>query len=182
MIGSLVLAAAFLLAGAGLAKAFAPDAAVTMLRSGWPALRRVPRLGVAVRAGGVTEAAVGGAVASVGGAVPVALLGAGYLAFAVVTIRLVSRGQRSSCGCFGRADSPVGPAHLVLNVACVGIAVAGTIRPPGPLGSLADGPALPAVVGVAQAALLAYLGFLSITALPALTTARRVVLDAVAAK
>jgi hypothetical protein len=178
VIGSVQLAAALLLAGAGLAKLYAPDQAAAMLRQAWWA-----RLGAGtsrgfVRFGGVVEIGVAVAVIVTGGRVAALLLGCCYLAFLVVAGRLVHRGQHTSCGCFGAADSPVGIGHLVVNLLALAAAVAAAIRPPGVLGGLLDDDALTGAVGVGQAALLAYLAFLSITALPALVAARRRLLEA----
>jgi hypothetical protein len=174
MIGSLELAAALLLAAAGLAKLVAPQQGAAMLRRAWP---RVPLARPALRLGGAVEIAVALGACLRGDRWTALALGTCYLVFMVVAFRLMRRGQRSSCGCFGRADSPVGIAHVVLDGGCVGVAVAAAGQPPGALGGLLGDGVLVGVVGVGQAVLLAYLGFLSITALPALTAARRHVLE-----
>jgi hypothetical protein len=101
------------------------------------------------------------------------LLAVAYAVFALTAARLLALGQRTSCGCFGAADAPVGVPHLVLNVAAVGVAVAATIAPPGQWGGVFAGSAVQSVVGIGQVLVLAYLGFLCITALPALGAARR---------
>jgi hypothetical protein len=178
VIGSLQLAAALLLAGAGFAKLRAPDQAAAMLRqTGWTTLRRsTARL--LVRAGGIVEVAVGAAVIATGSRVAAVLLGCCYLVFLIVAGRLLHGGQRVSCGCFGATDSPIGIAHLAVNLAAAAIAVAALVRPPGTVGGLFDGDPLTGVVGVGQSILLAYLAFLSITALPALVAARRRLLEA----
>jgi hypothetical protein len=173
MIGSLAAAAALLLALAGLAKVVTPAPAVTTLRLAYPALRGMRTLRAVVRAGGVAELAIGLAALTVGSRLTAVLLGCCYLVFAALAVRLVRRGQHAPCGCFGQPDSPIGIAHVVLNVICVGGAIAATLRPPGPAGGLFEHGALPGVVGAAQVVLLAYLGFLSVTALPALAAERR---------
>lgn len=170
MIGSLAVAAALLLGAAGLAKIVAPGPAAAMLRRAWPRMR-APVLTVRVAA--ALEIGVALAVLARGDRGSAVALGCCYLAFAALTVRLVATRERASCGCFGGAASPVGAEHLVLNLVCVGVAVAALLRPAGPLGGLLDGGVLRAAVGIGQAALLAYLGFLSITALPALSAARR---------
>lgn len=175
MLGTLEIAAALLLGGAGVAKLVAPASAAAVLRRTWSGLARAE---AAVRVAGAVELGVALAVLVTANRMSALALGACYAGFAVITVRLMRRGQRVSCGCFGRADSPVGAAHLVLNLACIGIAAAAVLRPPGRLGGLfADG-VLRGLVGTGQAALLAYLGFLSITALPALSAARREVVEA----
>lgn len=173
MVGSLDLAAALLLAGAGLAKLVHPQPAATMLGRVWPRVRGFGPLAAAVRMIGAGEAGIAAAAIGVGDRLTAVLLGCCYLAFAAVSMRLLGRGQPASCGCFGRADSPVGAAHLALNVVCVGVAVAGVVRPAGPFGGLARHDWLVGVTGGVQAVLLAYLGYLCITALPALAAARR---------
>ena len=178
MIGSVQLAAALLLAGAGVAKLRAPDQAATMLRAAWRTRLRADAVQVLVRIGGFGEIAVGVSVVATGSRVAGALLGCCYLAFLITAWTLLRRGQRTSCGCFGATDSPVGVGHLVVNVVALGFAIASAVRPPGPVGGLFDDDALTGVVGVGQAVLLAYLAFLSITALPALVAARRRLLEA----
>jgi hypothetical protein len=173
MIGSIDLAAALLLLAAGLGKLRAPQPAATMLGRALPALRNRPGLPAAVRAAGLAEATLGAAVVVTGQRPAIALLAGAYAIFAVVAIRLTTLGQRESCGCFGRADSPVGLPHVVLDLVGLGAALAGVVRPPGPVGGLFDGATLPGLVGVGQAILLAGLGYLSMTAFPALAAERR---------
>ena len=178
MIGSLQLAAALLLAGAGLAKLRAPDQAAAMLRRAWRTTLRGSAARMLVRAGGVAEFAVGTAVIVTGGRQAAVLLGCCYSVFLIVAGRLVLGGQRASCGCFGATDSPIGLGHVVVNLAAVAIAAFATVRPPGQVGGLLDATALTGLIGAGQAVLLAYLAFLSITALPALIAARRRLLEA----
>jgi hypothetical protein len=149
-----------------------------MLRKAWWTRLRARTSRGIIRTAGVVELGVGAAVAVTGGRIAAALLGCCYLAFLVVAGRLLRGGQRTSCGCFGATDSPVGVAHLLVNVAAVGIAIAAAIRPPGAVGGLFDDHLLTGLVGLGQAVLLAYLAFLSITALPALVAARRQLLEA----
>jgi hypothetical protein len=173
MIGALDLAAAALLIAAGAGKVGAPAPATAMLRRALPAPLRRLAAATAVRLAGLAEVAVGVAVVLTGARAALLLLAAAYAAFAAVAVRLVKARQRTSCGCFGRADAPVGPEHLVLNAAGVAVAVAGAVRPPGRWGGAFAGDVLPGLLTLAQSALLAYLAFLSITALPALGDARR---------
>lgn len=178
MIGTMLLAAALLLAGAGAAKLGSPTAAAGMLRrAGWRWLGTAAARTL-VRAGGVVELAVGLVAIATGSRPASALLAACYLTFLIVAARLLRRGQRASCGCFGATDSPVGAGHLVVNAIAVGLAIAATVRAPGPLGGRFHGSVLAGAVSLGQAVLLAYLAFLSITALPALTAARRRLLEA----
>ena len=178
MIGSVQLAAALLLAGAGVAKLLAPGQAAAMLRTVWWTRLPAARARLLVRVSGVVELAVGAAVLATGDRIADASLGCCYLAFLIVAWRLVHRGQRAPCGCFGATDSPVGIGHLVVNAVAVAIAIAGVVRPPGPAGGVFDGDLVTGIVAFGQAVLLAYLAFLSITALPALFAARRRLLEA----
>lgn len=180
MIGVLGAAAALLLAGAGIGKLLAPDAAARMLVRAWPgglsarSARGVRHWsGPAVRAAGIAEVLVAAAFLARGGSVAAALLAGCYLMFGVVTVQLMRSGERTSCGCFGRAESPVGRAHLAVNVACCAVALAAVAQPVAPLGGLTGAEPATAVIGAAQAVLLAWLGYLTITALPALAAARR---------
>jgi hypothetical protein len=177
MIDSLTAAAAILVAVAGVAKVRSPQAAVAMLRRGWPGLRRFARLPSAVRVGGAAETSVGLAVLAAGGRVGAALLAACYLAFAVVAGRLMRRGDNASCGCFGRSDSPVGRAHLGLNLVCVAVSVTAAVRSSRPVGGVLEHGVAIGSIAALQILLLAWLGFLSITALPALAAARRRVVE-----
>jgi hypothetical protein len=169
MEGTFDIAAALLLAGAGLAKLRAPAPAIAMLRRVWPRLSGA----LVVRTVGTGELGVALLVIVSGDRVANVALTSWYAAFTVVTVHLVRRAPATSCGCFGRADSPVGIAHVVQNIVCAAVAAVAVARPPGRFGGLLDAGALHAAVGTAQAGLLAYLGFLSITALPALGAARR---------
>jgi hypothetical protein len=178
MLGSVDAAAALLLAAAGLGKVFAPATAAAMLGRSWQRLRSVRWLPSAVRLIGVAELGIGLAVLIVGDRISFVLLACCYAAFALVAVRLTRAGQRASCGCFGRAESPVGRAHVVLDHVCVAAAVDGAIWPSAPLGDLFADDVMTGAIGAAQVSLLAWLGFLSITALPALAADRRRVLEA----
>lgn len=178
MIGSVELAAALLLAGAGAAKLRAPQPAAAMLRRARLASLRPGRSRILIRTVGVAELGIGLAACVTGGRVAAALLGCCYVAFLIVAVRLLRGGHRASCGCFGATDSPVGAGHLVVNLVGIATASATVARPTGAVGGLLDDERLAGVVGVGQAVLLAYLAFLSITALPALLAARRRLLEA----
>src|SRR3954451_24782311 len=146
VLGSLDLAAALLLGGAGLGKAWAPDPAAAMLRRALPAgLRSLARPDL-VRSAGLGEVAVAGTSVLVGGRWALGLLASAYLAFLALSARLAAAKSSASCGCFGRADSPVGAGHVVLNTVASASAIAGVVRPPGAWGGWFDGAALPGVV------------------------------------
>jgi hypothetical protein len=114
----LYLVAAGLLVGAGVAKAIRPADTARAL-SAMPGLGRVP-IGVwreATRVGAAAEAALGLVALAVTGPVTGGLVSASYVAFAVVTAMVrVRGGALSSCGCFGRPDTPASWLHVVLNL------------------------------------------------------------------
>jgi hypothetical protein len=165
--------ACVLLAGAGVLKAWAPADTANALRAVGVPLARTGRI-VLVRVVGVVEAVLGVAALLTGNAVPGALVAVSYLAFA--SFVLVARRRQapiSSCGCFGKVDTPPSPVHVVLDLLFAGVAV----------GAAATGDiALPEVLreqplaGVPFVALLAIgvsLVFLAFTALPKTMAAAR---------
>jgi predicted outer membrane lipoprotein len=171
--GALAAAAAVLLGFSGLAKLRSPGIAATMIGRLAPAVRRRRRaLVLGVRMGGAVEIGVAAGFLAVGGAFAASLLAAAYAVFTAVAIRLMTDGRRTSCGCFGAADSPVGTAHVVLDAGCLAVATSTALRPVGAAGGVLAHPALVAATGVAQVLLLAWLGYLSITSLPALAALR----------
>jgi hypothetical protein len=108
------LAATAVLGGAGIAKAVRPADTATALRAA-PAL---------VRIGAVAEVAVATAALAAPGPVTGALVATSYAAFAVFVVVALRRGWAlSSCGCFGRPDTPPTVAHAVLNGAAAASAV-----------------------------------------------------------
>lgn len=178
MVGSLQAAIAVLLLAAGLGKVRAPAPASAMLRRALPVAGRPLARRSSVRAGGVVEVVIGAFALAGGTRAAVLLLALAYLVFAAISLRLLvlDRGggaPRTSCGCFGQVDAPVGWAHVGLNVAALGIAVAAFVDPPGRWSGLFDADLASGVVAAAQVGVLAYLGFLTITALPELAAARR---------
>lgn len=174
MIGALAAAAAVLLGVSGLAKVRAPAPAAAMITRIIPRPRRRSRaLTSAVRAGGGVEAAIAVAFLSIGGRMTAVLVAGCYLVFTVVALRLAMDGRRTSCGCFGAADVPVGVAHVVLDVVCLAAATASVAIPVASIGGLLGHGALVAVIGCSQVLLLAGLGYLAITSLPALASLRR---------
>ena len=72
---------------------------------------------VAVRIGGAIEVVIGVAALLVGGPVLCALVAASYLAFAgFVVVALRTGAPISSCGCFGKVDTPPSVVHVVLDL------------------------------------------------------------------
>lgn len=105
-------ACCLLLAAAGLIKCARPGTTVLALRS---VGIRVP--GWLVRVGGGAESALGLAALLAGGGLAIAVA-ASYAAFAgFVLIALRRGGVVSSCGCFGKADTPPTVTHIAVNAA-----------------------------------------------------------------
>ena len=93
----------------------------------------------AVRVGGAVETVIGVGALLTGGPVFAALVAASYLAFAVfVVVALRSGAPISSCGCFGKVDTPPSIVHVVIDLAAaavaVGAAVVGDVALPDVLG------------------------------------------------
>jgi hypothetical protein len=115
------LAATVLLGAAGVVKAVRPAETVNALRTAGISSRVVP---VAVRVGAVGEAVLAVAAVMVPGALTGALVAAAYAGFAVFVLLALRRGWAlSSCGCFGRPDTPPTVAHAVLNAGAAASAV-----------------------------------------------------------
>jgi hypothetical protein len=111
------LAAALLLVAAGLAKVRRPaDTSIALRRAGLP----LPEW--AVRAGAGAEVAAG-CWALTSGRAAAGLVALSYLGFAGFVALALRRGSPvSSCGCFGKPDSPPTVSHVVLNLAAAATA------------------------------------------------------------
>jgi hypothetical protein len=122
------LATAVLLVVAGGPKVAQPDSAVRALASvRWAAWRTLVRLL------GLVEVLIGLAALLIGGPVPAVLMGVSYAAFSCfVTLALLRGGVLSSCGCFGKADTPPTHTHLAVTLCSAVIALAVAARPIGP--------------------------------------------------
>jgi len=147
------MAGAALLALAGALKLLDPTMTVGALhRLGLPS---GPLL---VRSGAGAELALGVLAIVVGGGIWW-LVAASYLAFSVfVGLALGRRSPIGSCGCFGRADTPPRPRHLVLNLLLAAWAVAAARALDGSvLDELERRPAGGALAVVAAAVLLVVL-------------------------
>ncbi len=120
--------AAVLLAIGGAAKAVRPrDTALALTAVGV----RFPRLlpgRVVVRVGGALEAVIGATALLVGGPLLCALVALSYVAFAgFVLVALRTGAPISSCGCFGKVDTPPSVVHVILDLAFGGVAAAAAI-------------------------------------------------------
>jgi hypothetical protein len=159
--------AAMLLALGGAAKAVRPRDTAQALAAVGIRLPRVAPARLVVRVGGAVEAVVGVAALLVGGPVLCALVAVSYVVFAgFVFVALRTGAPISSCGCFGKVDTPPSIVHVVLDLAFAGVAAGAAFT---------GGVALPDVLrdqpllGVPFLMLLAIgcsLVFLAFTALP----------------
>lgn len=125
-----------------------------------------PAIGVAEAGAGILGAVYGG---------PFALaMAAVYAAFAVfVGWALARRIPISSCGCFGRPDTPPTKGHLVFNVVSVGVASAVAVSRVTPVDVLADQP-LGGIPYLAFVAIGVYVVYLLLAELPVtLSSGRR---------
>jgi hypothetical protein len=173
MLGALCAAAALLLVASGILKLRNPAASRAAARSLLRGRAARWTSGAAVRAVATGEFAAGVSFLAIGGVVPAAAVAVAFAGFTGVTIAMLAAGQRASCGCFGRADAPVGLSHTLVNAACCVAGLACVVEPVGALGGvLAARPAI-AAVAAAQIVVLAGLGYLALTAWPALTARRR---------
>ena len=104
------------------AKLGRPGRAVDALRqAGLPASPLLVRL---LAAG---EAVVAVLVIVVGGVGPALALAGLHLGFAGFVTRLRSGGGSPTCGCFGGDDAPAERLHVVVNLACAGLAAVGAV-------------------------------------------------------
>jgi hypothetical protein len=114
------------------------------------------------------EIALGGVALAAPGRVVAALIAAAFAAFAAYTIRLLAAADGpADCGCFGESGGTVGPGHVVLDLACAGIALASAIAPPRALASIVAGAPLTGAVLACGIAAAVYAAYLAYTALPA---------------
>lgn len=155
------LAVAGVVVVAGAAKAVRPaDTARALRQLGWPGS---PRL---VRCLGAFEFVLGVCAAISGNRIAALLLALSYLGFtAFIAIALRRGGAVSSCGCFGRPDTPPTVSHLLVVVAGALVSVAVAVRPGAGLTAVTG---VRGVVVVLLAGIAAWLAVLSMTLLPRL--------------
>jgi hypothetical protein len=110
--------ATVLLALGGAFKALEPaDTAHALSALGLPSGRAL------VRVGGAIEAVLAVGALVTGNPVLAALVAASYALFAVVVAAALRSGKPiSSCGCFGKVDTPPSALHVVLNIVAAGVA------------------------------------------------------------
>ncbi len=127
--GPFAIAAALLVAG-GAAKAARPGDTANALRA-----VHLPTSPLLVRVGGLAEIVVGTAALAVGNRTTAILVAVSYAAFAAfVVVALRSGAPISSCGCFGKADTPPTRLHVIVNLVAVAAAAVVAVEPPAGLG------------------------------------------------
>ncbi len=124
--GPFTIAAALLAIGGAL-KAVRPNDTAQALAAVRVRVPGVP-LRILVRAGGAAEVVIGIGALVTGNAVFAALVAASYALFAgFVVVALRTNAPISSCGCFGKVDTPPSPVHVVVDVAFALVALAAAV-------------------------------------------------------
>lgn len=170
-----------LLVLAGVAKAVRPDdtARALILLPGSNA--RIPSFSLtrqAVRIGALLEAGLGVCALLFPRTVTAALVGVSYALFACITAYARTHGGAlSTCGCFGRPDTPSTGMHVLLNVVFVAAAVALAIGPPHytALVSLLENQPWDGVPLLLASGVGVWLAYLALSPLAALEAAHRLV-------
>jgi len=112
--------AALVLAVGGALKALEPADTANALRA-----LRLPSGRAFVRVGGAVELGIGVAALVTGATVLAAIVGASYVAFAVVVLVALESGRPiSSCGCLGKVDTPPSWVHVAIALVAAGVAIA----------------------------------------------------------
>ena len=113
-----------------------------------------------VRIMGLVEVGIGAGGIAEGGRIAAGALGLAYLAFAAFVVVAIARGlPLTSCGCFGKEDTPPSATHIVITALAAGTGAAVAVEPIGPLGeALATQPwgGVPLLLGALVSAYLAY--------------------------
>jgi hypothetical protein len=164
--GGPLFAAAVLLILAAVPKIGYPDDTVRALRT-----TGLPGNDVVVRGLAVAELAIGAYALLVGDRASALLVAASYLGFSAFVLLARSRkGVVSSCGCFGKSDTPPTIAHVLVTTLLAGGAVGAAIAPVGSVLGLADEPgravALLLLTGICVA-----LAYLALAVLPTVVVA-----------
>lgn len=164
--------AALLIVGAGAAKARTPADTARALHAVGVGVS--PRI---VRIGAVAEIGIGVGALFVPSPAFVALVAASYAVFAVFVLTALRAGTAiSSCGCFGKIDTPPSRVHIVVDgaFACAALAVAVSGVDVTLPTVIADQPMLgiPFLLLVAVGTGLAFLAFTSLPRTFALVRAR----------
>lgn len=141
-----------------------PGTTVLALRS-----IRLPAAGWLVRLLGAVEVMVGTAAITVGGVVPAVLVAGSYAGFAAfVGVAMVRGGVLSSCGCFGKPDTPPTRLHVVMNLSAAAVAGAVAVEPFNGIGTLLPEQPLAGVPFLALTATCVWFAYLALAVLPTL--------------
>lgn len=171
-VGIAVLACAFLLAAAGIAKLIAPAGAARMLAGLDVLPSRLVRPGI-VRLLAALE--VGMALYSIAAGTRLAfvLLAISYVTIALVALRAALHMPTADCGCFGAnaRSAPAGWTHAAVTVIATAVASAAAATPVGPFGGAADAKLITSL-SVASAMVLTWLAYLVLAVLPTVNTHR----------
>jgi Methylamine utilisation protein MauE len=160
--------ACVLLAIGGALKAAHPLETANALRA-----MRLPSASWLVRTGGAVEAIVAIGALVTGWWISALLVAASYLAFALFVIEVRRAGKPlSSCGCFGKVDTPPTMVHIAIDLAAAAVAAAVAFTDVALPAVLADQP-LAGVPFVLLMLIGSYLVFLAFTALPKTMAAAR---------
>jgi methylamine utilization protein MauE len=165
--GPFAIAAVLLLIGGAL-KAVQPGDTARALSA-----LRLPSSPVLVRSGAMVEAAIGASALAFGDRLSASLVAVSYGAFGAFVLAAMVRGTPiSSCGCFGRPDTPPTAIHVAVDAAAavtaVGMALGSGPRLPD---GLSDHPSL-AILFVVVVAAGAFLVFIVLTTLSSAAAAR----------
>jgi hypothetical protein len=172
----LYLIATGLLVAAGVGKAARPDDTARAMAALLPRPLPFRLLRGAVRAGALAEAALGVLALAIPRPTTAALVALSYLCFfGIVALARRRGGPLATCGCFGRPDTPPTVLHLFIDLvlAAAALAVAASTPGHGTLGTLLahqPGAGFPLLF---VSAVGLWLTALALSALAALTSARR---------
>lgn len=162
-------AACLLMMAAGSLKALRPATTALALKSVGAA---VPAS--LVRVGGATEAILAVAAIVAGGPIAAAAVAGSYAAFAgFVLLALRRGGVISSCGCFGKPDTPPTIAHIGVNVGAALVAAGYAFASAPALADVVRDQPLAGLPFIGLALLVAWLGYAVFAVLP-LVASRRV--------
>jgi Methylamine utilisation protein MauE len=169
-----------LLVLAGVAKAVRPDdmarALVLLVPGGHPRVLSLSVTRQSVRIGALLEAALGMCALLFPGSFTAALVAVSYALFLSITAYARRHGGAlSTCGCFGRPDTPATGLHIVLNTVFVATAVAVAMQPPhfAALASLLGNQPWDGVPLLLASGVGVWLAYLALSHLAALEAARR---------
>jgi hypothetical protein len=171
-----------LLGLAGVAKTIRPDdtarafSLLVSANSSWAPSFNSVRL--TVRLGAAIEASLGACALLFPQTVTAALVAVSYALFVCIIVYARRHGgSLSTCGCFGRPDTPATALHVVLNIVLLAPALAVTLQPPHvtDLAHLLAQQPWNGVPLLLAAGVGVWLTYLALSSLSALETARRLV-------